>query len=450
MPKKTKIQLESDLLLPKQREAVCAAADQIYDLMRSGSPSASGQPLIDVVWPALSQLDEPVDPHLVLEPMHRLGGDPGKTGNTVLAGRFFANASTAQDMLPSRAIIIKVSPETGAERAKKKRERLLDEYRTAINLKAQFSDRSRFAYPLHLYEPESADPAVLWTPLESTGRLYPIVNLEQRRAFVKILPIVNFLSAASPSHKDHTKRKEQLKRIISAADGLVEAHFAKGANYHESVNLITHYEWELRGFHRSDDWAKPWLKLWGTTPQVSDFGDDWPNPVLVFKELQQLGKLSLRMGFVHGDLHPRNIVFANDDTVRVIDFGWARPSKPDDPLQHIVKDFVLLEANLRFMTLPPFLPFDSVKDFADWIGMDDTPPCVDDQECKLRFDLVKQLRKVAQEHVGKCNDWDVEYVVPLFLVSLGLLKHSCSADCPWAARYTVLMLARYLKNKLKL
>lgn len=169
--------------------------------------------------------------------------------------------------------------------------------------------------------------------------------------------------------------------------------------------------------------------------------------MIVLRRLASLPELSLRVGFIHGDLHPRNIVFADDGTPRVIDFGWARP--PDDPedppqLQHIVKDFVLLEANLRFMTLPPFLPYDEVTALADWIGMGNNPPTVKHAECKLRIDLISELREVGERHIGGCSDWDAEYVVPLFLVSLGLLKHSHSADCPWAARYTVLALAKHL------
>ena len=153
------------------------------------------------------------------------------------------------------------------------------------------------------------------------------------------------------------------------------------------------------------------------------------------------------MGYIHGDLHPRNIVFAGDDEVKIIDFGWARPQKRNEPLQHIVKDFVLLEANFRFVTLPPFLPYDSLKKFLGWINSQRTPRVIHN-ECKLRIELIKELREIAQKHIGKYKNWDIEYIVPLFLVSLGLLKYCHSADCSWAARYTVLSLAKYLKNNL--
>jgi hypothetical protein len=245
--------------------------------------------------------------------------------------------------------------------------------------------------------------------------------------------------------------------MIGATGFLVDAHCAKGPNHRESCNLVDHYDWELRGFNKLADWARPWLELWGTDARVSDFNESWPNPLIVCERLQATGPHSLRMGFVHGDLHPRNIVFAEDDTVRVIDFGWARPLPPDKPgmslelhhrAQHIVKDFVLLEANLRFVTLPPFLPYEDVMAVADWIDVEAALPSVGHAECALRIGLMEQLRERVAAHIGgNCEDWDIEYVVPLFLVSLGLLRYSCDADCPWAARYTVLRLARYLVDE---
>jgi hypothetical protein len=264
------------------------------------------------------------------------------------------------------------------------------------------------------------------------------------------------MSGVAPAiYEDSTEREKKVNKMFDAIDSLKTAHSAKGTTYRETVKLVDHYEDHLRDFFKEDClWAKPWHRLWGRNAQVWDFGEKkpWPNPILVLEKLRERDPQSLRMGFIHGDLHPRNIVFAYPDRVCVIDFGWARPASQESgdelaELQHIVKDFVLLEANLRFMTLPPFLPYGDVKEFGDWIPMDEKQPSVGDKECNLRMKLVRKLRERAKLHVGTCSDWDIEYIAPLFLVSFGLLKHCHNADCTWAARYTVLSLARHLVNR---
>lgn len=438
MTKSIQIQIEADILLHKQKKAVEAAATELYNLMKSGQRNG----LIGKIWPNLSEVTG--IPILHLEPMNRLGGDQGRTGSTVLGGRFFSTPRYSEKkMLPSRPMVVKVSPEPGSLGASKSRKMLLDEYDAAENLRYQFDDPARFARPLHKYCSGERSPVVLWAPMASTMERYPPMNFKQRRTFAEVEPAVNFLSSASP-YFYNSVRRQRLKSMIFAVKHLQEAHCVRGANHREDRNLFNHYGWELRDFNKRCIWTRPWKRLWGQKSCVSDFDDDWPNPVMICRTLRHMAPVSLRVGYIHGDLHPRNIIFEKNYSIRVIDFGWARPCKQDDPLQHIVKDFVLLEANLRFMTLPPFLPYDSVKDFLDWIGMDDSPPQGLHDEIKLRINLIRDLRETAKNHIGTDDNWDIEYIVPLFLVSLGLLKHCHSADCTWAARYNVLRLARYL------
>ncbi len=451
MSRQTNVKLVAELLPSKQRLAVKDAADKLFEDMLSNKQAPSGVYLVNEIWPNLKQADKAVDPTLVLAPMDRVGGEPGKSGNAVLAGRFFLT----HDELPSNPMIIKISPdpEADASLANEKRDKLVIEWKAAEFLAPQFSNRCRFACPLYLFD-ERGKPAVLWAPFESEWD-YPLPLPEEPEVRVKVEEMAKYLSPIPPAlHENQHEREQQLNKILDAVDFLKEAHLVKGINHRDSINLVDHYADYLRDVHNLDSlWAQPWRRLWGNATPVSDFGESgWPNPFLVCEALRKLGPHSLRTGFVHGDLHPRNIVFAHKKTVRVIDFGWARPLCPDDPgkpgeLQHIVKDFVLLEANLRFMTLPPFLPYDQVKEFAEWIEMDEEPRPVKDPECNLRIDLIKDLRGVAKKHVGNSSNWDIEYIVPLFLVSLGLLKHCHSADCTWAARYTVLRLARYLVDK---
>jgi hypothetical protein len=448
MGKSTVVKLEAELLLPAQRAAVQAAAEDLYERMLSREPGPTGQPLVNDIWPNVSRTG---DTALVVEPLDRLGGEPGKSGNLVLAGQFFATPT----QIPSCPMIIKVSPEPVALGADERCQKLVDEWKAAKHLAARFADRARFACPLAIWpDPDkrkgsSAQPVVLWAPFKSPEREAKLTPHGQRRLSIEVVEMLKYLSAGSSRfHGNRSRREERLRGMIQALRGLVHAHCCKSGDYRSAVSLVTHYNWELRGFRQRQSalWVRPWRALWGNTKKTVDLGEQWPNPFRVLDDLSRLTHLSIRVGIIHGDVHPRNIVEGDQMAPCIIDFGWARPRAERGALQHIVKDFVLLEANLRFMTLPPFLPHDSVMAFANWIGMDEDPPHVKDPECMMRMALVQELRKVTRDHVGDCTDWDIEYVAPLFLMSLGLLRYCYAADCPWAARYTVLSLARYLRR----
>ncbi|MBD3352317.1 MAG: phosphotransferase [Candidatus Lokiarchaeota archaeon] len=431
MAKRLKVKLETKLLLPKQRKALQEAADELYNMMQNGEGN-----FISKIWPTFNE--NITTPSLHIETLNRLGGEPGRTGNLVLAGRFVS--TKYKDMLPSRPMIIKISPEPGMEGASKSRKWLLDEYKASENLYDQFSDSAHFALPVWVHGKEGGrNPVVLWAPLESRNPPYGNIRLQQA---------VDFMTSSSRLYFED-EREKILYRIISVTENLFEAHCVRNKTHREEVNIINHYEWELRKTLKHVVWVKAWKNLWGNKEKVVDFDrKDWPNPFFICKKLYEKVSFPLRMGHIHGDLHPRNIVFSKDETPRIIDFGWARPVKRGDSLQHIIKDFVLLEANFRFMTLPPFLAYESMKHFNKWLSIENDPVLTGDRECDLRMNLIYRLRNIAKQHVGDSTNWDVEYIVPLFLVSFGLLtKHSCNADCSWAARYTVLSLADYIKEK---
>jgi hypothetical protein len=459
--KKVNLKIEECLLGDKQRESVYCAAEELCKFMYSNS-RRNGESIINEIWPRLGTFKWDIEPVLKLLPLDRIGGEPGKSGITVLAGRFYANSRMAKkSTIPSRQMIVKISPEPDKDSNNNKRKELINEWDAVKHLKQSFKARSCFARPVWCYQLNESKPAVLWAPFVSPDPQYVGGSKIGQWKSIQPLEMVKYLSAAWAStefQSDQNSRKNKLKGIITAVKYLFSAHSTKSQDYRETENLVDHYDWELRGFlTKKDEWPKKWYDLW-TNDTVKDFGDNWPNPIRICKKLSKLGKRSLRMGHVHGDLHPRNIVFAdNGNEVRIIDFGWARPQKyprktenrgPEHKLQHIVKDFVLLEANLRFMTLPPFLPYKSVTKFLNWINTERTPRKNIHDECKLRMELIKDLRETAKQHIGKHRNWNIEYIAPLFLVSLGLLKHCHSADCTWSARYTVLSLAKYLDNNL--
>lgn len=451
------VTIQSDLFLPRQRKLLeRAAKDLLSKILASGQEG--GNSLARRIWPSTIRGAELDDPMLVVEPMERLGGEPGKTGNLVAAGQFFGS-STHNELLPSKPLIIKVSPEPEGDenqlkQVRYKRRLIADEWKAADYLRTEFSDSSYFAPPLELYEEGEDDPLVLWAPLTSDSPEYqPLVHLHQRRLSARIKEMYCYLSLGR-LEASSDNREYKLKGISQALRSLMLAHCTPNPSHREHLSIVEHYSWELRDFdpylkgEEVGRLTKHWLALWGVNPTVSDFGrDDWPNPISVLRKLSKMAPVSLRTGVVHGDMHPRNLVFAENESVRVIDFGWARPNTKGEPYQHINKDFVLMEANLRFMTLPPSLPYGDVETFCGWLDIDTNPDLVSN-ELMMRVGLIQQLREVCHEHNGPGCSWAAEYTIPLFLVSMGLLKYCHESECPWAFRRTVLELAENLTKEL--
>lgn len=139
-----------------------------------------------------------------------------------------------------------------------------------------------------------------------------------------------------------------------------------------------------------------------------------------------------------GDLHPRNILFSSQKAPHVIDFGWAEDGA------HIAKDFALLECNVRFMVMRPEITPSELHDLGRWIGFDGDAPLFANAYCQSRVNLVKCIRGRARNVFPEDTDWDVEYIIPLFLIALGLLKHLRDTDNQAAATSFVLSLANYL------
>lgn len=431
--KEVKIIVDEQLLGKRQRTTIENAAIELCNKIKTNEETRKS------VWPLLEKFEWEMTPSLELRPLDRIGSEPGKSGIKVLSGRFNAKVPIISKTIPSKQMIVKIAPDpsdVGKEIAEEKYEELIDECEFSEKAKNYFNE-VHFARPFEYYNDEKAKMAVLWAPCSTPDSDYSLESVTDDWKYGRIKDMNMYLSAGGRYFCDKSRYK-MLYKIITAIGYLETAHKSGGGNNtSDKDTFVSHYKWELRNWD-NPGWAEKWRELWGSEDVISDFGyDHWPNPVKVYEKLKTLTTKPLCLGYVHGDLHPRNIVFSRDDEVKIIDFGWTRPS------QHIVKDFVLLEANLRFMTLPPFLPYNSVKDFLDWIDNEEIPKVAND-EINLRIDLIMQLRQIAKNRIGTDANCDIQYVVPLFLVSLGLLKHCHSADCTWAARYTVLSLAKCL------
>jgi hypothetical protein len=135
---------------------------------------------------------------------------------------------------------------------------------------------------------------------------------------------------------------------------------------------------------------------------------------------------------------PYNIILKDTGPPTLIDFGWAQDKA------HVAKDFVLLECNLRFLTLQTEVRPEEVESFSGWIAWDAAPPSGLGTYIQGRVGLIQRLRKKAAEVFPAGTDWNREYVAPLFVVAVGLLRFAPQLGNQQAAVRLVLSAAGYL------
>jgi aminoglycoside phosphotransferase (APT) family kinase protein len=154
-------------------------------------------------------------------------------------------------------------------------------------------------------------------------------------------------------------------------------------------------------------WAAP------SEPRVRD----WINPLWLVEKVRAL-RTSVQVGVVHGDLHAGNVAPRDNDVPAIIDFGWSAERA------HVASDFVLMECNLRFITLRPQLADADLERFVGALAWDPDPDPATalSDYLSARWELVKVVRGAARAVFAEDTNWSREYLVPLFLVAFGLLR----------------------------
>jgi Ternary complex associated domain 9 len=425
------VEVVEEMLEAPQREAVQRSAEKLLAAMCASSDSDGGWNLREIVWPALALCGKgkAFTTRLVLMPLDRIGGEPGRSGNKVMIAYFEPIDSPA--ILRSQPLVLKVSSEE-----MRFADKLKSEWEQAKAIRPHLAyHKDAFAVPVFFHDER---PAVLWSPFSSNRELWATA---QREGTLKIRELWEDLNPAASAP---SIQKEQLISILDGVYALLwPLHQAGGTGRRKNIEVLREYGPYLRHVH--EPWAEQWRGLWGaeTKETASDFdATDWVNPFYLLKTLKDF-RADLWIGAVQGDLHPRNILLNSWNSPNVIDFGWASGEA------HVAKDFALLECNLRFMTLPPSVSLSSVKQMAGWLGNGEPKPKVPEEAAKLRIDLIVHLREKLPLHLPGPTDWTVNYLLPLFLVAMGLLKHNVSCGHQEAARLTILHLAKHLTTSLK-
>jgi serine/threonine protein kinase len=145
------------------------------------------------------------------------------------------------------------------------------------------------------------------------------------------------------------------------------------------------------------------------------------------------------IGPIHGDLHPKNIVLDRAGRPRVIDFGWARERG------HVLIDYLLMEINLRAMTLPAQVSHDDVLALARMLAEGDDAP-TGTELIAARAGWIREVLWIKARAAGVVQDWTAEYLVPQFLIAFGLLKFLDDAKNQVSLLCTVLSLAERIRN----
>lgn len=415
--------LVSEMLHPEAEAAVKGALERFY-----GSNKLSG------IWPGTGSTGSPGRPPLeeveiVVLPLDRIGAPAGASGASVYIAYYRHNNSTPTKLAPSQPLVVKIGPSNK-----------LGKEKDGADNWAELTDqaKSKFAFPLHL-DVEDAKHAILLAPFQSlaTPEEGGNRNEVEVRDLWRLLDDKNELLAAA--NFNEKKISDLVSEALDAMEPAHRGNLAKRVS--REVDYATQYEWYLRNTTRGGDGSAKYIPtaLFGDDPVTKAFGLSWPNPTAIVRRIiDQRMTFTGYLGAVHGDLHPKNIVLDKSGRVQIIDFGWATVD------HHIIRDYVLLDLNLRGTTLPSQVSEQGILQLARFLREADDvsslPPAV-----RGRAKIIHNVIWEKARANAIVNDWEREYLIPLFLVGYGLLVHLDSARNQPSLVATVLQLAKELE-----
>lgn len=112
--------------------------------------------------------------------------------------------------------------------------------------------------------------------------------------------------------------------------------------------MLADYDWYLQRKTQPLQRVRALAKSGGAYPSFREIGT---SILSHFERMETRLHVDIYPYLVHGDLHARNLMLSRSNPARseLIDFGWVHYGHP-------AKDFVLMEATLKYMLLPEYLP----------------------------------------------------------------------------------------------
>jgi len=388
-------------------------------------------------WPGLGKLTfgelRSKDIIINILPLNRVGASEGASGSRVFVAYFSIEGKNIDEY--SNPFILKFQDVKTGDKDK-----LEEENTFAMSVKKHVQGNgSYFAFPI--FYDKIGTVSILWA-LFSAAEFITGKNSSNKIEFKED----NLWKAFENLDLECKENCEPVQKINQVFDHLYTIcwplHNSNKAKKIKNRYIVNHYQSYLR---KPDKWFdSTFSKLWGPKEEkrIKDFGKEWVNPLFVYEKLKG-HKADLTVGSVHGDLHTKNIVFGPATSIRIIDFGWSQEKK------HIAMDYILLESNLRFMILHPHVSYSDLETLCD-----NLEELTNDTEYKCNYtkfihNKLTMIRESAFKFLDKDDIYN-EYLIPLFLLSLGLQKFSKSFNNIISSRLTILNLATLISNKLNL
>ncbi|MCP4372385.1 MAG: phosphotransferase [Deltaproteobacteria bacterium] len=434
--------IEFDLLDQEELEAIKHSAQNLLNRIFTSKAADGTWNIRESIWPVIEIKKVGVQAGLVLLPLSRIGGSEGYGGGRVMIG-YFVDCSKNERILPSRPMVVKITqPQL---KANKLHDILESEQSAAMSIRPFVLNKDSFAIPLHFDGADNPDGySVLWAPFSSSRWIWD--HRRKSRLSLEIYDLWQLLKKEEDmdiQRVNFSTSGHDACKIISDVFKLLMP-FHKGGKSDPVPPFKRYITQEYRNDLKRIEgpWVKKWKHIWGTEVEkyTNDLNVTWVNPFWVLEKIRLLPEVPLYCGAIHGDLHPKNIVLSENKLPFIIDFEFASDQS------HITKDFVLMECNFRFVALSPNIPYETLATMSQWIGFDDTNiPDYDNEYCHQRIKLISTLREIARDTFPKETNWDIEYILPLFLTALSLLRFMSNFDNQTAARVCILSMANYLE-----
>ena len=376
------------------------------------------------------------DVKVVIRALDRIGSTSGTSGSSVFIVEYTQNIEKP-DTRPSCPYVVKLGTH----------KKLKDEMCDKIFPKKEF--RPRFAIPIELYpktKSKEYSKYVLIAPFRADFKM----DLSATHNKINKVKDLYSLLDGDNNTENWTKIRKYLDETFLYMMDVHRNAMPSFERYRRNVNLGTVYQRYLRKtvsygtVHGKKAVLLKLDQLFGTNAETIFGGRRFNNPNNVIKTAVNYTCEQV-FGFVHGDLHPKNIVIGRDDSVNIIDFGWVNRNAP------IVIDYILMDISIRATTLPVYILNSEAMDIAGFLHPNQDLPKNNKNTVFNRAQLIKKYiwQPLLDEGVVTIDNWYREYLVPFFIIAYGLLVYLPSFSNQSALIATVLAACERLTVKVK-